>query len=375
MLLHDKPAFLSTVARSSIGFYAAQKKLWRNLGGVRFSSYSLHAAWDRQGDLAQNGLAGAYPEADAVTLPVTEIRYRLAGAGGTPAVEDDYYTFTRERGRWSIAADNDFSYLGFASSRNLWDFGRVRTERSRHFLLLYHPCGVGTGCVELPGDILTLAERGLAQVRRVWPHIPAGRIPIVSASRPGELSALLDATLDPKKYVAFAYSTTDEEHGLANTGARIVLSPEALVGRSSAVVEGILAHELVHVVTRRASGPFVPVFIEEGLADYVGFGDAGTAYVQGLASSGQFTGTLPRDDQFQAGDRTSINNAYQEGESAVAYFINRYGPARFRSFYRTLGRARIVFGTARRHVDEALRRATGAGYSAFERAWAGSIAP
>jgi hypothetical protein len=57
----------------------------------------------------------------------------------------------------------------------------------------------------------------------------------------------------------------------------------------------------------------------------------------------------------------------------VMFFINRWGMARFVRFYETLGRARVVPGTARFHLNQALRRTIGLGYSGFQKEWASSL--
>jgi hypothetical protein len=154
-----------------------------------------------------------------------------------------------------------------------------------------------------------------------------------------------------------------------------LLNWSQLAFRSSESILSVLAHELLHVATRDSSGPFVPVFVDEGIADYAGY-DAdpeSLSFFDGQVEAGAFDRLLPQDFEFVTGSGTDIFTSYQEAQSAVRFFIERYGLARFTAFYRRLGRARVVAGTARYHLDRAFRATTGSGLRDFERAWASSI--
>jgi hypothetical protein len=189
------------------------------------------------------------------------------------------------------------------------------------------------------------------------------------------LARLIQSTFDLDNFVAFAYSTVDLAEGVDYTGHRILVNPEAFSGRSSTTVLEILAHELLHVATRDSAGPFVPIFMDEGFADYVG-NDAdpsGLSFFDAEVAAGVFSGRLPLDYEFTVGSGTEIYRSYQESQSAVRYFISRWGLADFVRLYRDLGRTRIAAGTPRYQIDRALREVTGLGYEEFERAWADSI--
>jgi hypothetical protein len=123
------------------------------------------------------------------------------------------------------------------------------------------------------------------------------------------------------------------------------------------------------------SGPFVPAFVEEGIAEYVRHeGNAGgLEFLESEAASGRFDGRLPEDYQFTVGAGIDIFRSYQESYSAVRFFIRRWGLRAFTRFYRLLGRQRIGPGTAEYHVDRALRVTIGLDMDEFERAWASSI--
>ena len=204
-----------------------------------------------------------------------------------------------------------------------------------------------------------------------WPK----RVPLIVPPGEDELKRMIQATFDVGNFVAFAYSTVDTRRGLDFTGHRIVLNPGPFDGRSDESTLTVMAHELMHIATRDAAGPFVPIFVDEGFADYAGSdADPGAlAFFNSEVAAGLFAGELPGDHEFTIGDSTDIYRSYQASQSAVRYFIERYGLERFVRFYRKLGRRRIVVGTARHHLDKVLRDVVGTGYGAFERAWADSI--
>ncbi|MFN2388266.1 MAG: hypothetical protein ABR575_01465 [Actinomycetota bacterium] len=381
LMQRDRAAFLATVSPSSPAFLRRQEKLFDWIADVPLASYELTVRWDRVGDLARQQDRVRYPSASDVAIPLTEERYRIEGYDERPAIEDMYFTFVKEEGRWKVAGDSDLDDLALYSGRHLWDFGPVIAQTEGRFLLLSHPCGYdGVGpnragpCVRLNPEILEFAGRELDLVERYWKAPWEGEVVVVAPATEGELRRMLQATFDLGKFVAFAYATVDANRGLDFTGNRIVLNSAALSGRSSPTTSRVLAHELLHIVTRRASGPFVPVFVEEGFAEYVSYdGSPWLSFLRGEVAAGRFDGRLPRDFEFLTGGGTEIYRSYQEAQSAVVYFIDRWGLERFARFYRILGSTGAAAGSTRFHVDRALRRATGESYKTFQEGWASSL--
>jgi hypothetical protein len=190
-----------------------------------------------------------------------------------------------------------------------------------------------------------------------------------------ELSRIIQATFELDDFVAFAYSTVDVEGGYAYTGHRIILNPSAISGRGENEVMQILSHELTHVASRPTSGPFIPIFIEEGVAEYIGYGgEPSLDFFNARVAAGLFDHELPKDYEFLTGGGTAIYNSYQEGQSAVRFFVDRYGWNSFARFYKRLGADRIEPGLSRWHLERALQKTIGIGFKEFEKAWADSIA-
>lgn len=373
VLARDRAAFMATIDDASPEFVERQQRLFRAMGDVPFRSFRYRVAWERRGDLVRPRDLDGYPDADAVSIPLTEERYRIDGFDRREAVEDMYYTYVRRDGEWLIAEDTDLNDMTLYTARHLWDSGRLRATRSEHFLMLSHRC---ESCSPLGDDFLELAEQGLERARRYW-RGPFKRRIVVLVPRSGdELERMIQATFDLDNFVAFAYSTVDVTDGVDYTGHRIIPNPQAFSDRATSSILQILAHELLHVATRDSAGPFVPVFVDEGFADYVGHDadPSGLAFFNSDVAQGLFNGELPEDFEFTIGSGTDIYRSYQRSQSAIRYFIERFGLDAFNRFYRRLGRVEVAPGTARFHIDRAFRATTGMGYDGFQRSWTSSIA-
>lgn len=365
----DRSAFLATIDPTARAFRARQARLFDNSAAVPFGTYELVADWARYGDLVRAREVARYA-ADAIMLPLTHEHYTIRGFDPDPAVEDAFYTFVQRNGDWLIASDTDLDDIGLLTVRHPWDLGPLETARSEHFLGLAPPCD---GFCPLD-SLLPLAEEALDRLNRAWTVPWPRKVVLVVPHSDVSLKRMLQATFDPAKFVAFAYSTIDPDEG-SYTGHRIIVNPPVIAGRGRDEVLTILTHELLHVATRALSGPFVPLFVEEGLAEVAGHGESPTAlaYFDSIVGGGAFDRKLPEDFQFSAGTGNDIYLSYQEAQSAVRYFIDRWGIERFREFYERLGRTRLSAGLASWHVERALRRTLHLGLRAFERAWAASI--
>jgi hypothetical protein len=370
-MARDRAAFMSTVAGDSIEFVQRQRQLFEWMRGVPLESYRLVADWERYGDLARPSDVERYRDADAVVIPVTEERYRISGYDPQPAVEDMFYTFVRREGRWLIGEDTDVDDLTLYTARHLWDFDRVTKLSSEHFLLLQHPCLPEIPCPSVGEDVLSLSEQALERVARYWRVPWHGKVVLLVPGSEEELRRMIQATFELDDFVAFAYSTVDRDHGIDYTGHRIILNPDNFIGRPASSSLEILAHELLHIATRSRSGPFVPLFVEEGIADYAG-NDAdpdALAFFNSDVSGGLFTGHLPEDFEFTIGSGEDIFRSYQSSQSAVRFFVERFGLGDLVRFYKRLGRVEVAAGTPRYHVDRALRDVIGLGYDRFQSEW------
>ena len=365
---------MATVATDSEEFVERQEAFFDRVTELPLRSYRLVAAWHRYGDLVRPSDRAEYEGAEDVSIPLTEERYRIAGFDRAEAIEDMYFTYVRRDGTWKIAEDTDLDDLTLYSGRHLWDFGAIEKARSEHLLQLSHPCRSGS-CPSTSHDYLPLAEDALARVDRFWSAPWSDEMVLLIPDDQEELGRLIQATFDLDDFVAFAYSSVDVSRGIEYTGHRMILNPEAFEGRSDETVVRILAHEMAHVASRYSAGPFIPFFVDEGLAEYVGTaGDRSTlGFFNDDVAAGNFDGRLPEDYQFTVGPGVDIFRSYQKSQSAVQFFVDRWGLRAFVRFYRNLGARQIVPGTVSYHLSDALKEVTGLDLDGFEEAWADSI--
>lgn len=369
----DRAAFAATISKDSPDFVDRQMAFFDRIQTLPLASYRLDAVWERFGDLARPSDRARYPDAEDVAIPLTEERYRIRGFDPAEAVEDLYLTFVLRDGEWFVAEDSDLDDLTLYSGRHLWDAGPVEAARSDHLLQLSHPCA--DTCPSREHDYLGLAEIALDRVERFW-SAPWNRdIVLLIPDDQDELRRMIQATFDLSDFVAFAYASVDSRDGVEYTGHRMILNPPGFANRSDDAVVSILAHEMLHIAARHSAGPFVPFFVDEGIAEYVGTAGDATAlsFFGSEVAAGRFDGRLPEDFEFTVGTGTDIYRTYQESHSAVRFFVSRWGLEKFIRFYRVLGSKDVVAGTARYHLSESLEKVTGLNLEEFENAWADSI--
>lgn len=380
VLSGDRETFLETVSAGSAAFVRRQERLFEGLQSLPLESYELVADWDRAGDLARASDRRSYPDADVVSIPLTEERYELEGVDPRPALEDLFFTFVEVDGTWSIAADDDLEEVGLFSARHLWDEGPVTVEEQGRFVLIGHPCegagSAGRRCARLTPDFLNVAGRSLRNVEERLPQAPVpASVAVLAPGSEEELGRMLQVTYELDNFLAFATATVDTSRGIEFTGHRIALNWARLEGSSDEYLETIMTHELVHIATRAAAGPFTPFFVEEGIAEYVARMEDPSSLepLEDAVSDGTFDRRLPADHDFRTGGPTEIFLSYKESQSAITFLIERWGERAFIEFYEDLGGRRAQAGTSRYHVDQALRSTIGIGVGRFERVWADSI--
>lgn len=336
-----------------------------NLREVPLSHYALELD-DSLPNLATASVREAYGD-DAFVVYVRE-EHTLRGFDSSgPATEDLFLTAVRTDGAWRFAGDRDAEPLGLVSVDHLWDHGPVVVSGEGPIIALHHP---DTPAVDA---VLAEARAALQQVIERWPLPWSERVPVIIPRDEEELAELLHVTFDLSSFVAFATSTPVGELGeFELTGARIVVNPPRFLNRSSETRQLILAHELLHVATRPSSGPFVPAWVEEGIAQRLGEqrSTTGLGLLQGLIGRRGFDDRLPDDSQFTTGGRDRIFLSYQTAFAFIDWLVSTYSEEQVAEFYRALGRGAVGEpGTEAWHVDRAAREVFGMGILELRGAW------
>ncbi|KAF0970459.1 hypothetical protein [Gordonia sp. YY1] len=317
------------------------------------------------------GLLDVKGSSDSWVAPV-ELRYALGGERA-PGVDEpevvvtNQFVVARYGDEWKLVGDAE-ALGGEPSPTQMWELP-----------------GLSVSDVETAGGTSVIAwylrtNPALANLRRLLPDA----VDAVTAfwGDSWDRRAVLVATSTPKEFdelvapgrgvtgtaaAATVYSRVDFPRRTA-TGQRIVFTPAAddLAAPTLAVV---LRHELTHVAARAQTALDAPLWITEGVAEYVGrkgtytrLPDAAPDLTQAVRAGNTPT-ALPDDAAF-AVDGQNSQIAYQSAWSMAAYVADRYDEARLKRLY--LGVA-ATSDPARQ--DAAIRAALGVGRDELVAGW------
>lgn len=367
LLEGDRRAFLATADPADPAFARRQRLLFDGFRKLGLSEYRLEATTEYFPELTTPREVARHGKAAEPRVFHVEERYAIGGYDVKPALEDLFLTFVRGPDGWRVASDTDLDDVTLWSGRKLWELGPIVTRESEHFRFVSHPDLIGAA-----DQVLASAERALGRVLSAWPLAWSTKVLLLAPSRSEELGRIIQATFDLDAFVAFAYSGVDRARHWELAGHRIILNWPSFSRHPSAVREGTLAHELAHIATRELAGPQVPVFLDEGVAEWVS-GDEATALLGSRVEAGTFDRRLPEDHEFVTGSDSDIGVAYQEAFSAIRYAFERFGARRVAEWYRRLGEVRLAPGTWRYHADRVMRRTLGMGLDRFERSWGAHV--
>lgn len=350
-------------------FGEAWQERARNLEEVPLASYDLRLD-DSLPDLATDAVRARHDRPVVVVYVVEEHAIEGFDERG-PAAEDLFLTLVEHDGRWKVAGDRDAEALGLVSVDHLWDHGPVVATGRGSFLALHHP-----ETAEVIPTLLDEAHAALDVMDEHWRLAWDRKVPLIVPRDEAELGELLHVTFDLTNFIAFATSTPTGELGAYElTGARIVLNTQRFLEKTAETRRRILAHELLHVASRPTSGPFVPSWVEEGLAQRLGeqASTTGTDLLQAVVARG-FDGEPPADADFTTGGRDRIFLSYQLAWSFADHLADAYGEEQLARFYEALGRGAVRNpGDEDWHLDRAAREVYGRPLAELQEEWARSL--
>ncbi|HYZ92382.1 MAG TPA: hypothetical protein VFA34_08305 [Actinomycetota bacterium] len=330
----------------------AEKELraFDNARDVPFKDFRVEPSTQFSGNLAYHRVRAQYPGQEVMTFQVTE--KTALDIESLAYEEDGAYTFVRDGPAsgdpydgWRLTSKSDLDVIAFFSPYHLWDAGPVSVLRSDHFVLLTHP-----EVVDEMRPAIDLAERAYAKATSFWPRQVNERYVVLVPASTKELGDMMHTTLDLGKFVAFVSGGADQENGWVPTGPRVFIHLSHLRNYSPEGTLEILAHELIHAITRPASGPHIPVWVEEGLANFGG-GEGGRP---SHAGDPPLPTEFPSDDRFATGPVNDIVRMYDQSQVAIQVLDDKFGREALARFYEALGSARVVAGNDDYHVRKAI---------------------
>ena len=339
VLRRDRAAFLAGVWDGAPEFAERQAALFDNLEGVPLDTwaYQLDPRSERSTDPA---LDAKYGEG-RWWAPDVVLTYALAEFDPEPTYAPQGLTFVQVGEVWQLAADDDFAVTGHPTSRGLWDGGPVVQHRGSSSLVLGHP-----GSEELLRQVGDVVDAAVPRVTSVWGPEWAQKVVVLVPNDQAELDRMLGGTTDLTRIAAVATAElTDLDEGYHPVGNRVLVNPPnfAQLGRLGRQV--VLTHETTHVATRAATGPDVPTWLVEGLADYVGYLDVdvplGTSArdTRDAIRGGWRPAALPADTDF-SGSNPQLAQAYETSWLAFRLIVDTYGLQPALAFYREVGASR-----------------------------------
>lgn len=329
VLHHNEPAFLADVAPD---LRSDQRQVFQNLADVPFASWSYRLV--RSGTPAQ-----------------VQLRYRVKGYDADPVTADLSLGLTESGGRWRIASERH-------TAAQLWDQGKVRVVRGTHSLVL------GPGSRASLAGYAADADRAVAAVRRVWGDRWARRVVLEVPGTLGDMAALLNAS--SAAYRGIAAVTTAELGSPAVPADRVIVNPEAFGELSGLGRQVVLTHETTHVATRAFTTSATPLWLSEGIADWIGYLSTGRTPRQVApelardVAAGKAPGDLPSNADFGT-TAAGLAQAYEGGWLACRLIADQWGSGKLTTLYRALDN--------RTTVDAAMRRTLGVSLSGFTARW------
>jgi hypothetical protein len=366
---HNRQTFLAGIDPQSTRFRKAQVTYFNNLRQVPFSSWSY--SLDGQNEAPTDG--SQFLRYDApVWLPHVVLHYEIAGFDRAPTSLDMYYTFVHRGSRWYIGSDSDDAKLALVTARDIWDFGPVVVVHGRRVIVLGHP----NSRVSLSA-LAAEADRDVPRVSAVWGTGWSQRVVVLAPSTASELSKLLVDGGDLSQIAAVATAELIEtSHQSRPVGDRVLINPNNYVRLNAKGRQVVITHEITHVASRPQTGPLLPDWLVEGLADYVGYLDLNppaTVAAHALKvwiDGGHHLSALPTDAAYDGANK-HLALAYDESWLACRYVAGHWGQATLVRLYRTVGAA--TDGTQQSAVDAGVRVVLHEPLTTFTRQWQTSV--
>ncbi|GAA3691791.1 hypothetical protein [Gordonia hankookensis] len=313
----------------------------------------------------------AQGSSDSWVAPV-ELHYALGGAtkpglDEPEVVVSSQFVMARYGDAWKIVGDA--SAIGAAAMpTQLWELPDVAADdvatAGGESVVASYP-----GTETVVDRVRRLLPGATAAVTDFWGSDWPRRAAVVATGRPSEFRDLAQsASTDIAGAAAATVFSRIDTGAHSAAGQRIILTPNAgeLAEPALAVV---LRHELTHVAARVVTSPGAPLWITEGVPEYVGRKDT---YVRledaapdlaAAVRAGEGPTALPTDREF-AVDSDQALVAYQAAWSVSAFVAARFGEEKLKELYVGVAGTDDV-----KRQDVAIRRVLGMSRAEFVASW------
>jgi hypothetical protein len=213
----------------------------------------------------------------------------------------------------------------------LWDLPKFTVLRSATTLV------VGSGPASRLRPYLELGNLAVKRVDAVWTAPWNSRLVLVV---PGTSAQMAEQAGQDKDSVAQVAAVTDGPFDLqGRAGAdRVVVNPGAFATLQARGQQVVVTHEATHVAIRATTNRPVPLWLSEGMADYVGYHAIDVTRRQVAAAlldrvrAGKGPKALPSAGDFDP-SRATIAPSYNAAWLAVTRIVDVHGAAALVRFY------------------------------------------
>lgn len=352
----DLAAFTALLDPASTTFVDAQRGQFTALEQLPLTDVSYRA--DAASAAARGRVTGY---GGRVTYaPTVTFSYEVAGFDDRPVTATEVDTFVDRGGRWLLASDSDFG----PPTPEIWRYGPVQVVRGARSLVVAQPATAAAAARAVAAEV----DRDVPAVSAVWGEDWSRRAVVLMPATQAELAALVGATGDLSQIAA---AESVELGRGEQSGARILVNPAPYASLSPLGRQVVITHELTHVASRSATTAATPLWLVEGLADYVGFLRTGlgaqtvAAELQIRLRAGFEPTALPDDAAFGTG-APNLGAQYQEAWLACRLIAARIGAAGLVALYREVGASDSPPAAA---LDAALRSRLHEDTAQFTRDW------
>lgn len=334
VLAGDREAFLATVHPAAQRYRERQARLFDNLTAMPLAELRYELAPDG-GSLPVDGRLRQY--GTEAWVPRLILSYRLRGFDAEVVRRTTYLGFVRHPARgWLVGGSGDRD--GYRGDREIWELGAVNVAEGNRSVVV----GVDLPEAELE-SIAAGIDRAEPVVSRVWGRAWSRRAVVLVARTHREASVISADRQDLSQIAALA-TVASGPGGVPppGTGDRIVVDYQNFRKLSRDGRQVVLTHELTHVATRGATSSRMPLWLVEGLADYVGYQavDTPIRYAAGdlaaAAEARRLPRRLPSRADFDA-SADDLSRTYAEAWLACRFIADRYGEDRLVRLYRVMG--------------------------------------
>lgn len=331
---NSKSAWMATVDSHESKFRVRQVVAFDNLVKLPLDQFSYGTAHLAPAlDATRARAAGN--KAWAATVTGT---YSLAGFDRAPQSFDATYTLVQRAAGWRIVDDSDG-----ATPLQMWDLPGLRVIRGKSDIV------IGNAPAARMREYSALGDSAVRRVGGVWGTDWNARVVMVTPASNQEFARLLLRSADKGLDQVAAITQGVIEPGKRAQGDRVIINPKAFTLLQPLGRQVVVTHEVTHLAARSSTTSPAPVWLTEGMADYVGYSGLGlprsevASELLTLVRARKGPTALPTEADFDP-SKTKIATAYSGSWLAVCRLVDLYGQAKVVAFYRFVGSARAPGG-------------------------------